>query len=91
MNDDPTICPKCGEKMKKWLPPDGSTWGQSPHYVCFNDECQYYVNGWEWMREEYKQLASYRHHYDPETKQSGPLPVWSQDAHKDRIVKEQQE
>ncbi|MCP4569388.1 MAG: hypothetical protein GY841_17575 [FCB group bacterium] len=88
MTDDPTICPKCGQPMNKWLPPEGTTWEQSPQYVCFNDECAYYIKGWEWMREKYQQLASYRHRYDPVTKQSGPLPVWSADAHKDKIVED---
>jgi len=87
---DKTICPKCGVKMKKWLPPDDSTWGTEPHWVCFNDECPYYMEGWEWMRTQYQQNASYRHRYDPVADQAGPLPVWSSSAHRESIIEDEE-
>ncbi|MHC4946420.1 MAG: ogr/Delta-like zinc finger family protein, partial [Planctomycetota bacterium] len=59
-------CPHCGVKMNKWEPPDGSTWGLHHQYVCFNDDCGYYKNGWKWMNEKYSVHASYRHRYNPE-------------------------
>ncbi len=88
LDNDKLLCPHCGVKMRKWQPPDGSSWGDYPQYVCFNDECTYYVEGWKWMLSQYDQRASYRHRYDPNTGESGPLPVWSQHALRDMIIDE---
>jgi hypothetical protein len=79
-------CPHCGQKMSKWVPPPDSNWGPAMQYVCFNDDCPYYVQGWEWMKSQYNHKASYRHRYDPETGSSGPLPVWSAEALRQGIV-----
>jgi hypothetical protein len=82
------ICPHCGQKMKKWAPPDDSSWGMHCQYVCFNDECPYYVRGWSWMESQFNQKASYRHRYNPQNDESGPLPVWSPRALRDGIVED---
>ena len=86
--DEITHCPYCNAKLSAWQNPEGTSWGEGIQYVCFNDDCEYYKNGWAWMLEKYQQKASYRFRFDPQSGQRGPLPVWSQNALKDRIVNE---
>ncbi len=85
-SDKTYTCPHCGETLKKWQTPDDSTWAGEVRLVCFNDECRYFVRGWEVMMERQQASASYRHLFDPKTGYVGPLPVWSRDALKDAII-----
>jgi len=75
-----SVCPHCQQQMKKWMPPDGLSWDRVYQYVCFNDECPYYVRGWALMEEKYGRKASYRHRYNPHNGEEGPLAVWSKIA-----------
>ncbi len=72
--------------MVRWRNPQSSTWSGEYQFVCFNDECGYYVRGWDWMRDHFNVLASYRHRLDPVTGERGPLPVWSPDALRHDII-----
>ena len=83
-------CPHCGSTLLKWMPPEDSSWGLYPQLVCFNDDCRYYVEGWKRMKERYQQEASYRYRYNPQNGEEGPLPVWSREAHRDRIIDEEE-
>lgn len=85
-NEEKPKCPHCDVEMLKLQNPFGSTWGPGFQWVCFNDECGYYVRGWNWMLEKFNKKASYRHRHNPETGEEGPLPVWSADAHRERII-----
>lgn len=79
------VCPHCGREMARWENPPLSTWTGEFQYVCFNDECPYFVRGWEWMRQSFSVDASYRFRLDPETGETGALAVWSKDALKSGI------
>ena len=81
-------CPHCGQEMKKWRVPIASTWPNEFFYVCFNDACSYFVQGWERIWEQTATKASYRCRLDPDTGKCAPLPVWSYDALKDDIIEE---
>ena len=86
MNQVSDKCPYCGKKMSKWMPPPESDFPQEIHLVCFNDKCSYYVEGWDWMREQFNQNVSYRFKINPATGEKGPLPVWSSSALRSGIV-----
>ena len=51
---DPLQCPYCGDRLRKYEVPHSAFeidyWYEADHlYICFNDECPYFVRGWEWM------------------------------------------
>jgi hypothetical protein len=86
VNDQQHTCPHCGRKMSKWQAPVESNWCGEIRFVCFFDECPYYVRGWALMEERYGVTASYRHSINPETGFANPLPVASPDHLKPGIV-----
>ena len=86
MADTRLTCRHCGTRLSKWEIPDGASWDEGFFFVCFNDDCSYYQNGWTWMRQEYAREASYRYMVNPATGASAPLPVWSDTATRQNIV-----
>ena len=77
--------------MQRWANPDGVSWSGEYQYVCFNDECPYYVRGWAWMEGRFGVTASYRYRLDPVSGQSGPLPVWSAQDFRGNIILDTEE
>jgi hypothetical protein len=79
-------CPHCGEQMLKWQPPAENTWSEPFQYVCFNDDCSYYVEGWDHMQKTRESKTSYRCRLNPRNNFCDPIPVWTKHDLKDGII-----
>jgi SAM-dependent methyltransferase len=82
-------CPYCGSRLKKWAVPDNPfevTWDNEFLYICFNDQCSYYVRGWDYIYQSTNRMASYRFMYNPDKDTSAPIPVPSPKALRESII-----
>lgn len=84
-------CPHCQQEMSLWeVPPmnfsDGLGWGVPYLYVCFNDECSLYKQGWDNMRENYGRNSSYRCMRYPEEDIYECLPVFGPEGGSAQVV-----
>lgn len=88
-------CPHCGRKMSLWEVPqiamgDGLGWGTPFLFVCFNDDCALYNNGWDNIRNNYAHNASYRCINYPGTSQFECIPVFSPEGGKGQIFDDEE-
>jgi len=94
MNMEKPKCKHCGVKMSIWEVPmiavgDGLGWGTPYLYICFNDECPLYVQGWDNIMENYAHNASYRCMCYPGTEQFECIPVFSPQGATGQIIDDQ--
>lgn len=76
------LCPHCGTPMNIWeVPPitfnDGLGWGEPFLFLCFNDDCPLYTQGWDNLQENYAHRASYRCFCYPSNGKFEVMPVFS--------------
>ncbi len=79
------FCPHCQTRLTCCSTPpfhvgDGLGWGTDVFFVCLNNDCPLYVNGWRLVEEQYGQTASFRYMILPGEAKGGPMMVGSQDA-----------
>lgn len=85
------MCPHCGKEMSLWEVPDinvsdGLGWGTPYLFVCFNDECPLYEEGWKNLQENYGRTASYRCMCYPESDSYECMPVWGPQGGQGQIL-----
>lgn len=86
MSHRPT-CPYCESEMDPVRMPLESSWGGEIHYICLNDNCSYYTKSWRVLEDQGIEKTGYRCKMDPRGT-CGPAPVWSEDALKDLVIRE---
>ncbi len=94
VEEERPVCPHCGQQMAIWeCPPmnfsDGLGWGTPYLYVCFNDDCPLYLEGWKSIYEQYANIASYRCICDPMSGNMECMPVFSREGGKGGIIDEE--
>ncbi|MCP4368208.1 MAG: HEAT repeat domain-containing protein [Deltaproteobacteria bacterium] len=88
------FCPHCKKEMSIYeVPPvtfsDGLGWGTPYLFLCFNDDCSLYKQGWENLKENYNQTASYRCMNYPGTDTFELMPVFSPMGATGQIIDDQ--
>ncbi len=83
--DEIHICPHCNTELSCCNAPpfhigDGLGWGSDVLFICLNDECPLFVNGWQHIEEQYGHSSSYRYMLVPGEKKGTPMMVGSKDA-----------
>jgi hypothetical protein len=78
-------CPHCKEKLSCCSAPpihvgDGLGWGTEAYFLCLNDECPLFVNGWEHIELQFGHHASYRYMLLPGNTEGTPMMVGSKEA-----------
>ncbi len=84
-------CPYCDERLDKWIVSENpffSTWENEYLYICFNDACDYYVRGWDYMFRNGYGLCSYRFMYDDVADACHPVPVQNPKALKEGVLEQ---
>lgn len=82
LNMDKPVCPHCKTEMSLWEVPDipmgdGLGWGTPYLFVCFNDECSSFKQGWDNLKESMEFSASYRCINSPGEDHFEYMPVFS--------------
>ncbi len=89
--DETHVCPHCEQQMSCCEAPpvhigDGLGWGAEVMYICLNDHCSLFLNGWENIELKYGHHASYRYMELPNSKEGNYMMVGNSDAFKASVI-----
>ncbi|PIE55704.1 MAG: zinc ribbon domain-containing protein [Desulfobulbus propionicus] len=84
-------CPHCQQSLSLCHTPpihvgDGLGWGSEYMFVCLNDECSLYANGWKFIEKQYGRHGSYRYMELPSGGESYTMMVAGKDAFTGSVV-----
>lgn len=88
-------CPHCQSKLTLCHAPpihvgDGLGWGSEYLFICLNDECRLFANGWKNIENNYGHVGSYRHMKLPDSDESYNMMVAGKQAFTGSIVDPEQ-
>jgi len=88
-------CPHCQTKLTLCHAPpihvgDGLGWGSEYLFICLNDECRLFVNGWKNIENNYGHVGSYRHMKLPDSDECYNMMVAGKQAFTGSIVDPEQ-
>jgi hypothetical protein len=69
-------CPHCQQVMEQ-MDARHLDWGTTFLWVCFNNNCVFFMKGWKHMMDTYGQLVSYRYMVTPDNGSQGVIPAFS--------------
>lgn len=85
------VCPHCHTELTLCHAPaihvgDGLGWGSEYLFICLNDSCSLYTNGWEFIERQYGHAGSYRYMELPNSRESYSMMVGGEGAFTGSIV-----
>lgn len=84
-------CPHCQQELTLCHAPpihvgDGLGWGSEYLFICLNDECTLFTNGWKHIENQYGHVGSYRHMEIPGGSETYNMMVAGRGAFTDSVV-----
>lgn len=89
--DEVKTCPHCKETLSLCEAPpihvgDGLGWGSDVLFICLNDSCSLFLNGWDKIEAQYGHHASYRYMELPGSPEGNCMMVGNSDAFKGCLI-----
>ena len=89
--DEVKNCPHCKQELSCCEAPpihvgDGLGWGSDILFICLNDGCSVFLNGWKTIEEQYGHHSSYRYMELPDSKEKNYMKVGNADAFKACVI-----